>query len=94
MPVELTGDARQQKWLFRTWGEEAVAFDSASGDTHFLQPLTLALYQTYSQNPGLSEAETIDLLSTRMSARVDRDFLQRANEALTSLQRIGLLQIP
>ena len=94
MPVELTDDTCQQRWLFRTWGQEAVAFDSASGDTHFLQPLTLALYQTYGQNPGLSEAGIVDLLSTRMSVRADRDFLQRANEALTGLQRIGLLQIP
>ncbi|MDP1533826.1 MAG: hypothetical protein Q8L92_09635 [Rubrivivax sp.] len=31
--------------LLKCWGDEAVVYDAASGDTHYLKPLTLTLYQ-------------------------------------------------
>lgn len=86
--------SRQQDWLFRAWGEDAVVFDCASGDTHYLKPLTLALYQACRQNPGLNESEIVGLVSASMPGQIEADFSSMANEALTSLQRIGLLHIP
>ena len=86
--------SRQQDWLFRAWGEDAVVFDCASGDTHYLKPLTLALYQACCQNPGLNESEIVGLVSASMPELIEADFSNMANEALTSLQRIGLLHIP
>lgn len=82
------------EWLFRAWDEDAVVFNSASGDTHYLQPLTFVVYQTCCQNPGLSKSEIIDLLTLDNPAPSEADFAQRANDAMTNLQRIGLLHIP
>ncbi len=84
----------QQDWLFRAWGDDAVVFNCASGDTHYLKPLTLALYQTCCQNPGLNESEIVSLLVASMPGQIEDDFQNMASEALASLQRIGLLHIP
>ncbi len=81
----------QQAWLFRTWDEEAVVFDSVSGDTHYLKPWTLAIYQACSQNPGLSEAAVTAWVCDKMSISLDAHITDMSNEALSSLHRIGLL---
>lgn len=81
-------------WLLRTWEDEAVAFDAASGDTHYLRPLTLALYEACRAEPGL-DADTI---AARAAASLDvdvtPDFLSAVREGLDGLRRIGLLHTP
>jgi PqqD family protein of HPr-rel-A system len=88
----MTTDLRPQGWLLRTWGEEAVVFDTASGDTHYLKPLTLALYQTCREHPGFSSAAIFEAVAQRLSLALTPDFSLLADEALTSLRQIGLLE--
>ncbi len=57
-----------------TWGEEAVVFDTASGDTHYLKPLTLALYQTCREYPGFSSSDIFEALAQRLSVAETPDF--------------------
>lgn len=81
-------------WLLRTWDDEAVAFDAASGDTHYLRPLTRTLFEACQTDPGLDLA----VLATRAAASFGVDtspeFLDAVREGIESLQRIGLLQTP
>ncbi|MFP5382054.1 MAG: HPr-rel-A system PqqD family peptide chaperone [Gammaproteobacteria bacterium] len=81
-------------WLLRTWEDEAVAFDAASGDTHYLRPLTLALYETCRAQPGLDANTIAARTATSLNVDVTPDFLSAVREGLDGLRRIGLLQTP
>jgi PqqD family protein of HPr-rel-A system len=82
------------RFLIKCFEDEAVIFDTASGDTHYLKPLTLALYQTSHESPVLTSPGILQSLAQRMSIAVTPDFSLLADEALTSLRQIGLLETP
>ncbi|NDP46947.1 MAG: HPr-rel-A system PqqD family peptide chaperone [Sulfuriferula multivorans] len=77
--------------LLKSWGDEAVIFDTASGDTHYLKPLTLALYQTCRQHPGLTSDEIAATLATDLNVSHSEQFRELVDETLDTLRRIGLL---
>lgn len=78
--------------LLKTWGDEAVVYDTASGDTHYLKPDTLALYQTCRDHPGYTSAELADVLATRLGVAKTPQFIERTDDTLNSLRKIGLLE--
>jgi PqqD family protein of HPr-rel-A system len=78
--------------LLKSWGDEAVAYDAASGDTHYLKPLTLALYQVCCSRPGCSSTELAAALAARLGVTVTPHFLELTDETLASLRKIGLLE--
>ncbi len=78
--------------LLKSWGDEAVIFDTASGDTHYLKPLTLALYQTCRDHPGYTSAAIASELATRLNVADTPHLHQLTEEALASLRKIGLLE--
>lgn len=80
------------RFQIKQFGAEAVVYDTASGDTHYLNPLALALYQTCDKNPGLLPADLVQTLAHGQPDANPPDFFRQADEALASLHRIGLLQ--
>lgn len=80
--------------LIKTWGDEAVVYDSGSGDTHYLKPLTLALYTTCREYPGHTAEQLATALATRLNVADTPQFHELASEVLDQLHRIGLLQTP
>lgn len=90
----MSAAAPPRGWLLQTWGEEAVAFDNASGDTHYLAPFTHLLYETCRDHPGLTAAQITDLLRPQLADTPDADFHTAVDEGLASLYRIGLLHAP
>jgi PqqD family protein of HPr-rel-A system len=82
------------RFQIKCFEDEAVIFDTASGDTHYLKPLTLALYQTSHESPVLTSAGIAQALAQRLSVAVTPQFSLLADEALTSLRQIGLLETP
>ncbi|MHB1144934.1 MAG: HPr-rel-A system PqqD family peptide chaperone [Thiobacillus sp.] len=78
--------------LLKSWGDEAVVYDAASGDTHYLKPLTLALYQTCRDHPGFTSAELAAALATRLNVTITPKFMELADDTLNSLRKIGLLE--
>jgi PqqD family protein of HPr-rel-A system len=81
-------------WLLRTWDDEAVAFDAASGDTHYLRPLTRTLFEACQADPGLDLAALAARAAASFGVDTSPAFLDAVREGLESLQRIGLLQAP
>lgn len=77
------------RFHIKNFDQEAVVFDTASGDTHYLSPLAYAIYTTSLKQPGLSAQDIHFQLQT--SFEVETDFEQLTDEALLSLHRIGLL---
>jgi PqqD family protein of HPr-rel-A system len=78
--------------LLKSWGDEAVVYDAASGDTHYLKPLTLALYQTCREHPGYTSTEITAALATRIGVADTPQLRELADETLDSLRKIGLLE--
>jgi len=76
----------------KNWANEAVAYDTASGDTHYLKPLTLALYQTYRDHPGYTSAEITVELAQRLGVADTPQLQELTEETLASLRKIGLLE--
>lgn len=78
--------------LLKSWGDEAVVYDVASGDTHYLKPLTLALYQTCREHPGYTSTEIAAALAARIGVADTPQLRELADETLDSLRKIGLLE--
>jgi PqqD family protein of HPr-rel-A system len=78
--------------LLKSWEDEAVIYDTASGDTHYLKPLTLALYQTCREHPGYTSDELATVLATRLGVANTPQFHELAEDTLDSLRKIGLLE--
>lgn len=79
-------------WLFTSWGNEAVLFNTASGDTHYLKPLTLALYQTCRDHPSYTSAELAAALATRLGVEETPQLHEQTADTLASLRKVGLLE--
>jgi PqqD family protein of HPr-rel-A system len=78
--------------LLKSWGDEAVVYDAASGDTHYLKPLTLALYQECRNHPGYTATDLAAALAERLGVTVTPHFVELTDETLASLRKIGLLE--
>lgn len=81
------------RFELKRYGNEAVAYDSASGDTHYLTPLALALFQICREQPGLSRADVKRTLAQRHAVEGDPVLDARIDEALDGLCRIGFVRL-
>lgn len=77
------------RFLIKPFGTEAVVFDIASGDTHYLSPLAYTLLN-HTQS-GSAAQDIPAALARAMQMEHDSEFEQQAVEAIASLQRIGLI---
>jgi PqqD family protein of HPr-rel-A system len=78
------------RFLLKEYAPEAVAFDTASGDTHYLAPLALAAFKLFVEQPALSLDAAREALLPQPPAgpaptRVAVD------ETLDGLRRVGLV---
>jgi PqqD family protein of HPr-rel-A system len=78
--------------LSKSWGDELVIYDAASGDTHYLKPLTLALYQTCRDHPGFTSAELAAALAARLNVPNTPQLMELTDDTLNSLRKTGLLE--
>lgn len=78
------------RFQFKQYESEAVVFDSASGDTHYLAPLALTLFQLCSEYPGLQRHDLKILLARhKMGSDLPRDI--HFDETFDGLRKIGLI---
>jgi PqqD family protein of HPr-rel-A system len=82
------------RFQIKSFGDEAVVFDTASGDTHLLAPFTLLLFELIQSNPGMSAHEVESALQTRFSLSSSESLASLTQESLSSLHRLGLLEAP
>ena len=78
--------------LLKVWGDEAVVYDAASGDTHYLKPMTLALYQICRDHPEYASADLAAALAAHLGLTVTPQLQELAEDAFRSLHKIGLLE--
>lgn len=77
------------RFQIKCFEQEAVVFDTASGDTHYLSPIAYAIYTTSLEQPGMSAQDIY--IQLKRTFEVDSSFQQRADEALSGLYQIGLM---
>ena len=90
----MTGDSPLSSRLLKSWGDEAVLYDTASGDTHYLKPLTRAVYQTCRDHPGYTSAELAVALASTLGVANTAELQEVTEKTLDSLRKIGLLESP
>jgi PqqD family protein of HPr-rel-A system len=79
------------RFQIKPFGAEAIVYDGASGDTHYLKPLTFAVFKAFRETPALERHLVIESLGQRLGMPAGSTYTTLAEEALLSLQRIGLL---
>lgn len=79
------------RFQIKLFEEEAVVFDAASGDTHYLSPLVYTLYTIRRVEPKMALSDLPSRLALIFDVEVDAHFKQLTDDAITSLQQIGLL---
>jgi PqqD family protein of HPr-rel-A system len=82
------------RFQIKSFDNEAVVFDTASGDTHLLAPFTLSLFELIQSNPGMLAHEIESALLTRFSLPNNADLTSLTQESLSNLRRLGLLEAP
>ena len=82
------------RFRIKSFGDEAVVFDTASGDTHFLAPFTLALFQLVQDNPGLPVPELEAVLMSQIELPSGAQLSALTEESLAKLRQLGLLETP
>jgi len=76
----------------KIWGDEAVIHDTASGETHYLKPLMLALYQICRGHPGHTSNELAATLANRLRVANTSHFHELTEDTLNTLRKTGLLE--
>ncbi len=82
------------RFQIKSFEQEAVVFDTASGDTHYLAPFNVVLFQLVQRNPGMTLDEMHEALASQLSLEPGPDLHHQTDRALASLRRIGLLETP
>lgn len=90
----MTAAASSRGWLLQTWDDEAVAFDTASGDTHYLAPFARHLFEACRDRPGLTAADLVTEFAAAYPNTPTADLRAAIDEGLSTLYRIGLLRTP
>lgn len=81
------------RFLVKPFGPEAVVFDTASGDTHYLSPLAQAIYSICLEHPGIAPVEILPLVARRLDIPPDPHLYTQIQDVLTHLRRIDLVDM-
>lgn len=82
------------RFQIKSFENEAVVFDTASGDTHFLAPFTLTIFELIQSNPGMSAHEIESALLSRLDLPSSEHLTSLTQESLAGLRQLGLLEAP
>jgi len=84
--------ASRERFLVRSWsGEEGVAYDMLSGDTHLLTPLALELLQRLEPDVPRSAGALLDSLADIIEDDGPESALAVIEQSLESMRRVGLV---
>lgn len=81
------------RFQLKQYDHEAVAYDTASGDTHYLAPLALTLFQLCGEFPRLTREDIACLLLQHYAIEPDSPPIAQIDDTLDDLCRVGLIQL-
>ena len=82
------------RFQLKQYDSEAVVFDTASGDTHYLAPLALALFQTCCAFPRRSRDDILSLLAERHAIEPSVLSAAQVDQTLAELRKLELIDHP
>jgi PqqD family protein of HPr-rel-A system len=77
--------------IWKSWDEEVVVFNLASGHTHFLNPVAAQALKILEQRP-LSADELSQHLASANGLPSDKQLIEHVNNLLSKLDEIGLIE--
>ncbi|MDI6749830.1 MAG: HPr-rel-A system PqqD family peptide chaperone [Pseudomonadota bacterium] len=83
---------RTGRFLVKSWEDEAVAYDVLSGDTHLLDPLSLAVL-VYLSDSVRPREEIVRHLASSFELPIDEHSRDYIHATLTRLETVGLLEL-
>ena len=84
--------ASRERFVIRSWsGEEGVAYDTFSGDTHLLEPLALELLRHLEPNVARSTRVLLDDLADALEDGASESALAAVEQSLEAMRRVGLV---
>ncbi|MFQ5958848.1 MAG: HPr-rel-A system PqqD family peptide chaperone [Alphaproteobacteria bacterium] len=75
--------------LWKTWGDEVVVFNTSSGQTHLLDPLSGAVLESIEASP-MTVAQLTGRLAERFDLAPDADLARRAEAICSRFDDLGL----
>ena len=82
------------RFYLKQYESEAVAFDKASGDTHYLTPLANTVHSVLVSNPGVTTSELLSLVAQRLDLPTEPFLEAQIKDIVVHLHRIGLVHAP
>jgi PqqD family protein of HPr-rel-A system len=77
--------------LIRLWDDQCVLFNTASGQTHQLNPLAEAALRAMMARP-MSAAEVAQALATELEIEADAAWVSQFDGLIGEFDRLGLLE--
>lgn len=77
--------------VWKSWGEEIIVFNTASGNTHLLSPVAAQALRKLEQNPA-TIFELSGELAGSASVDADEEFIQHVEKLITNLDELGLVE--
>jgi len=77
--------------VWKSWGEEVIVFNVASGNTHLLSPVAAQALRILEQNPA-TIFELSNKLAGSASVDADEEFIEHVEKLITNLDELGLVE--
>jgi PqqD family protein of HPr-rel-A system len=77
--------------IWKSWGEEVLVFNLASGHTHFLNPVAAQALKILEQKP-LSADELSQRLASLEGLASDEQLIEHVKKLLSKLDEMGLIE--
>lgn len=81
------------RFLIKSFEPEAVVFDTASGDTHYLSPLAQTIHSICREHPGIAPIKILPVIAERFDISPDPLLYAKIQDVLIYLRRIELIDI-
>jgi PqqD family protein of HPr-rel-A system len=81
----------ESRFHFRRWGDECVAYDNATGDTHLLDPVAAELLVSLQQAAATTE-ELVQRVASRLGTEAGSDLFSALESALGDFERLAFIR--
>lgn len=76
---------------WRTWNNETVLFDSASGDTHLLEPITVEVLKFIEASDSSQSITDVVKRITPITNEGEEDAFAHVQHVIAACQRLGIV---
>ncbi len=79
------------KLIWKSWGDEVLVFNVASGNTHLLSPMAAQVLKSLEKLP-LTTSQVAQKLALSANLSVDEEISQQVENLILNLDELGLVE--